>query len=606
MSPLQRAGIGLHQGCLYQPLRRSAPWEATPTRTFVLVALTLALATPAALGLTLDEPAPPAISPSALPPNGAGTTDPWLDARGDALYGDLDVGSNALLFRGTELTTAPNGALYFGAREVCFNQTGSSCVGPAGPAGPAGPVGPVGPAGADGALGPVGPAGPQGPTGAIGPAGPAGPQGPAGAIGPAGPAGATGAMGPAGPAGATGPAGPAGATGPMGPMGPAGPAGATGPAGPVGPQGPVGAAGPAGPVGPQGPAGEDGTSIQPISCPLSQFLQAVSSGGVGTCDAAPTYTAGTGLTLSGNMFSADFNRVQARVNGACIAGQSIRSIDSAGSVTCEPDDGATYTAGSGLTLAGNQFALASSACTANEVPKWTGSAWDCLPDADTTYSAGTGLSLSGTTLSVNTGVVQSRVLGACIAGTAVRSIDASGGVVCETDDDTTYAAGSGLAVAGNTFSVATGGIGTTHLASGAVTTPKLRPTIVQVDSSGGSILFDTTPTDNTRLCPTASYTPTSLELALVSFGLSWTAATAETASAGLIVSTDGGATWSLVNGLAAWDSNAASMWGRSARTDTSLLSVGPTYQFAVAPWAGTSTFTATSIRCDLTVTYLGR
>lgn len=99
--------------------------------------------------------------------------------------------------------------------------------------------------------------GPEGPQGATGPAGPQGPAGPAGAVGPAGP------QGPAGATGATG------ATGPAGPQGPAGNNGATGPAGPQGPAGPAGATGPQGPAGPAG-----------------------------------TYTAGTGISITGNTISA--------------------------------------------------------------------------------------------------------------------------------------------------------------------------------------------------------------------------------------------------------------------------------------------------------------
>ncbi|WP_423737563.1 hypothetical protein [Chitinophaga caseinilytica] len=131
----------------------------------------------------------------------------------------------------------------------------AGATGPAGAQGPAGPVGPIGPTGADGAVGPVGPAGP---VGAAGPVGPVGPIGPAGAVGPVGPVGAAGPVGPVGPAGADGAVGPQGPVGPAGPVGAAGADGAVGPQGPVGPAGAVGAAGPQGPVGPAGAAGADG------------------------------------------------------------------------------------------------------------------------------------------------------------------------------------------------------------------------------------------------------------------------------------------------------------------------------------------------------------
>jgi len=216
-----------------------------------------------------------------------------------------------------------------------------------------GPAGPQGPQGATGSQGPAGPQGQQGATGATGPAGAAGPQGPAGpanslAIGtvasgqtasasitgtapsqtlnlvlPQGPAGPQGPQGQTGATGATGPAGPANTlaignvtsgqtasatiTGtspnqtlnlvlPQGPAGPQGQTGATGPAGPqgqtgatgaTGPQGQTGATGPAGAAGPQGPAGPTGPQ-----------------GPQGPQGPAGSYTAGTGINISGNTLSA--------------------------------------------------------------------------------------------------------------------------------------------------------------------------------------------------------------------------------------------------------------------------------------------------------------
>jgi hypothetical protein len=87
--------------------------------------------------------------------------------------------------------------------------------------------------------------------------------------------GATGPMGPQGPAGlngADGVDGLDGATGPMGPQGPAGLDGADGLDGATGPTGPAGLDGADGATGPQGPAG--------------------------------TYTAGTGIDITGSVISA--------------------------------------------------------------------------------------------------------------------------------------------------------------------------------------------------------------------------------------------------------------------------------------------------------------
>ncbi|MFL7792378.1 MAG: hypothetical protein AB8I69_09580, partial [Anaerolineae bacterium] len=93
-----------------------------------------------------------------------------------------------------------------------------------------------------------------------------------------------------------------------------------------------------------------------------------------------------------------------------------------------------------------------------------GAPWDGLTgvpadlldgDDDTTYTAGMGLVLNGTEFSVLSDTVQLRVTGTCSAGYAVRQVNADGSVVCEEDTDTTYSAGTGLDLNGNTFNVTT-------------------------------------------------------------------------------------------------------------------------------------------------------
>jgi hypothetical protein len=108
-------------------------------------------------------------------------------------------------------------------------------------------------------------------------------------------------------------------------------------------------------------------------------------------DDSALYTAGTGLNLDGTEFSVDINAVQQRVAGACEEGYAVRRINADGSVVCEMDDNALYT-------------------------------------------AGTGLDLSGTEFSVDIDAVQQRVTGACEVGYAVRQINADGSVVCEPHD----------------------------------------------------------------------------------------------------------------------------------------------------------------------------
>lgn len=69
-------------------------------------------------------------------------------------------------------------------------------------------------------------------------------------------------------------------------------------------------------------------------------------------------------------------------------------------------------------------------------------------DNDTTYTTGTGLGLSGTKIISDTNFIQSRVSGTCAAGSSIRTINQDGSVACETDDNTTYTTGTGLALNG--------------------------------------------------------------------------------------------------------------------------------------------------------------
>jgi hypothetical protein len=183
-------------------------------------------------------------------------------------------------------------------------------------------------------------------------------------------------------------------------------------------------------------------------------------------------TAGTGLTGGGTTGSvtlaADTDYLQRRVSSTCAAGSSIRAINADGTVVCEADDNTTYTASTGLTLSGTQFSVAApyrlpQVCTAGQIVAWNGTAWVCAVDNDsggdiTAVTAGTGLTGGGTTgsvtLAADTGYLQRRVSATCAVGSSIRAINADGTVLCEADDNTTYTAGNGLSLSGTQFSVA--------------------------------------------------------------------------------------------------------------------------------------------------------
>ncbi|QDG53671.1 hypothetical protein FIV42_23875 [Persicimonas caeni] len=192
-------------------------------------------------------------------------------------------------------------------------------------------------------------------------------------------------------------------------------------------------------------------------CTSGQLLKWNGTSWACQADEDTTYLAGAGLQLTSNQFAVDYTAVQQRVTGTCGSGQYVMGVNQDGSVVCGTDQ-----------------------------------------DTQNTYAAGSGLALNGGTFSVDTGTIQSRVSGTCASGDKIVGVNADGTVQCatdiDTDTDTTYNAGTGLALSGTTFSVANGGISDAQVASNAAIAPTkidgTAATLTGDQSFGGNVSAD--------------------------------------------------------------------------------------------------------------------
>jgi hypothetical protein len=66
-----------------------------------------------------STPVPPIVLPASTTLPGLGTLDPWVDANGDIMFGNLNMDTNSVLFRGSSLTANSAGSLLWDGNAVC-------------------------------------------------------------------------------------------------------------------------------------------------------------------------------------------------------------------------------------------------------------------------------------------------------------------------------------------------------------------------------------------------------------------------------------------------------------------------------------------------------
>ncbi len=199
-------------------------------------------------------------------------------------------------------------------------------------------------------------------------------------------------------------------------------------------------------------------------------LSGVPAGFADGMDNDTTYSAGTGLTLTGTVFTPDTTYLQRRVSGTCAAGSSIRVVSPDGTVTCETDDTGWALTGNAGTTPGTNY-LGTSDSKALEFKVNGGRALRLEPNATSPNLVG---GYSGSWLT--SGVYGATIGGGGYSGHANRVTDAVGtvgggadnqaGDNAGTTEDATYATvGGGLNNVASGSEATVGG-GTSNVASG--------------------------------------------------------------------------------------------------------------------------------------------
>ncbi|MCA9324102.1 hypothetical protein KC992_03280 [Candidatus Saccharibacteria bacterium] len=201
-----------------------------------------------------------------------------------------------------------------------------------------------------------------------------------------------------------------------------------------------------------------------LSCGLNQIAKWNGSAWVCSADVDTdtTYSAGTGLDLSGTVFSladsgvlaGSYNNVSVDSKGRVLSGSNVAYITSeSDGVIGNEVLNATTSQGlvrSGTGTVGDPYTLGLMTCLDTQILKYDNgsTSWVCASDNGTSYSAGTGINIAGTVISTTLGtdIDSSEIVDGTITGTDIQD-----GTVSNADlanSQVTVTAGTGLSGGG--------------------------------------------------------------------------------------------------------------------------------------------------------------
>jgi hypothetical protein len=213
--------------------------------------------------------------------------------------------------------------------------------------------------------------------------------------------------------------------------------------------------------------GGGGSDNQTLSLTGTQL--SISNGNSVTLPTGATYSAGSGISISGSTISntGDTNAADDLTTSSSANGDVLGSFNDLKVIKIY------------------NYPVKPNAPVFNDVLKWDGTAWKPSADATgggggTTYAAGTGITISGSTISNNGDLSNTNEIQALSLAGATLSLSNGGGSVT-LPTGTTYSAGSGINIAGNTITA------TDNSATNEIQTLSLAGTTLSLSNGGGSV-----------------------------------------------------------------------------------------------------------------------